>query len=72
MKGRSTLTNLLVTLECWTSILEEGLGLDVIYLDFKKAFDTVSYRKLLQKLRGLRLDHTLVTGFRDSMRKTEQ
>jgi len=32
-KGRSTPTNLLVTLECWTRILEEGSGLDVIYLD---------------------------------------
>jgi len=59
MKGRSTLTNLLVTHECWTSILEEGSGLDVIYCDFKKAFDTVSHRKLLQKLRGLRLDDIL-------------
>ena len=32
-KGRSTPTNLLVTLECWTRILEEGSGLDVIYLN---------------------------------------
>jgi len=52
MKERSTLTNLLVTVECWTSILEEGSGLDIIYLDFKKAFDTVSHRKLLQKIEG--------------------
>ena len=59
MKRRSTLTNLLVTLECWTSILEEGSGLDVIYLDYKKAFDTVPHQKLLQKLKGLRLDDVL-------------
>jgi len=45
MKGRSTLTNLLVT-------LEDGSGLDVIYLDYKKAFDTVPHQKLLQKLKG--------------------
>jgi len=30
---RSTLTNLLETLEAWTRIIEEGLELDVIYLD---------------------------------------
>ena len=59
MKGRSTLTNLLVTLECWTSILEDGSGLDVIYLDYKKAFDTVPHQKLLQKLKGLKLGDTL-------------
>ena len=33
VKGRSTLTNLLETIEAWTRIIEEGLGLDVIYLD---------------------------------------
>jgi len=59
MKGRSTLTNLLVTLQCWTSILEEGSGLDVIYLDYKKAFDTVPHHKLMQKLKGLKLGETL-------------
>jgi len=59
MKGRSTLTNLLVTLECWTSTLEDGSGLDVIYLDYKKAFDTVPHQKLLQKLKGLKLGDTL-------------
>ena len=50
-----TLANLLVTLECWTSILEEGSGLDVIYLVYKKAFSTVPHQLLLQKSRGLRL-----------------
>ena len=59
MKRRSTLTNLLVTLECWTNILEEGSGLDVIYLDYKKAFDTVPHQKLLHKLKGLRLGDVL-------------
>ena len=59
MKRRSTLTNLLVTLECWTSILEEGSGLDVIYLDYKKAFDTVPHQKLLQKLKALKLGEVL-------------
>jgi hypothetical protein len=27
-------------LEEWTATIEEGLDLDIIYLDFKKAFDT--------------------------------
>ena len=57
-KGRSTLTNLLVTPECWTSILEEVSGLDVIYLDYKKAFDTAPHQKLVQK-KGLQLGETL-------------
>ena len=46
-QGRSTLTNLLVTLECWTGILKDGLGLDIIYLDYQKAFDRLVYLTVL-------------------------
>ena len=50
-KGKSCLTNLLETLESWTRLLDEGYGIDVIYLDYKKAFDTMSHRKLIAKLK---------------------
>jgi len=49
--GRSTLTNLLETLESWTRLLDEGYGLDVAYLDFRKAFDRVSHNKLLERMK---------------------
>jgi len=49
--GRSCLTNLLETFEAWTRILDEGYGLDVIFLDYRKTFDTVPHRRLLEKLR---------------------
>jgi len=42
---------LLETLESWTGLLDAGYGIDVIYLDYKKAFDTVPHRKLIEKLR---------------------
>jgi len=50
VKGRSCLTNLLEVLEAWTRILDEGYGFDVIYLDYRKAFDTVPHMRLLKKL----------------------
>jgi len=50
-RGRSCLTNLLETFEAWTRILDEGYGLDVIFLDYCNAFDTVPHRQLLEKLR---------------------
>ena len=49
-EGRSCLTNLLETLEAWTQIIEEGDGIDVAYLDFRKAFDLVSHKHLLFKM----------------------
>ncbi|CAL4073660.1 unnamed protein product, partial [Meganyctiphanes norvegica] len=46
-EGRSCPSNLLTTLEDWTSILEGGDCVDVAYLDFSKAFDLVSHKHLL-------------------------
>ena len=37
-------------LDYLTHHLDEGYSIDVIYLDFQKAFDTVPHRRLLQKL----------------------
>ena len=47
---RSCLTNLLEMMEYWTEILDEGDGIDVAYLDFRKAFDLVSHQHLLYKM----------------------
>ena len=51
--GRSCLTNLLEALENWTQTLDEGCGLDVVYsyLDYRKAFDSVPHRRLIEKLK---------------------
>ena len=46
-EGRSCLSNLLEVMECWTEILDESDGVDVAYLDFRKAFDLVSHKHLL-------------------------
>ena len=47
---RSCLTNLLETMEHWTEIIDEGDGIDVAYLDFRKAFDLVSHKHLIYKM----------------------
>lgn len=47
------MTNLLICIEKWTEIIEEGSPIDVIYTDFAKAFDRVSHAKLLQKAKSI-------------------
>ena len=49
--GCSCITQLLECCYDWIENLDEGIGTDVIYLDFAKAFDSVSHTHLLYKLR---------------------
>ncbi len=53
LHGGSCLTNLLNASEQWTSALDKKAGVDVIYFDFKKAFDCVSYLRMIHKLNKL-------------------
>ena len=53
MAGRSTTTNLIVYMDALTKLMEEGKAVDVLYLDFAKAFDKVPHLRLLQKCQGL-------------------
>jgi hypothetical protein len=50
LKKRSTCTNLLESVNDWSLALDKNLTTDVVYIDFQKAFDSVSHPKLLAKL----------------------
>ena len=52
INGRSCVTQLLDCIGEWTKQLDEGNSIDVIYLDYAKAFDTVPHLRLLKKLEG--------------------
>jgi len=61
IKGRSMLLQLLNMLDKWTHDLESGGQIDAIYTDSEKAFDKVSHKRLLNKIRNV---NTRVLGYR--------
>ena len=46
---KSCVTQLLMAMENWTDILHTGDAVEVLYVDFKKAFNSVSHIRLLKK-----------------------
>ncbi|MCG8047037.1 MAG: reverse transcriptase domain-containing protein [Candidatus Thiodiazotropha endolucinida] len=52
IKGKSCTTQLLEFLEDTSQAIDQGDSVDVVYLDFKKAFDKVPHQRLLKKLQG--------------------
>ena len=50
LPGRSCALQLLLVIEEWLTILDRKGAVDVVYLDFQKAFDRVPHQRLLRKL----------------------
>ena len=63
--GRSCITNLQLARELWVSAVDAGSRLDVIFVDFSKAFDKVPHERLLYKLQRIGLTGNLLSWIRD-------
>ncbi len=65
MEGRSCITNLLVSLENWTNIIDDKGSFDCIFLDFMKAFDAVPHERLLLKTSSYGIQGKILSWLRD-------
>ncbi|RMC07425.1 hypothetical protein DUI87_16893 [Hirundo rustica rustica] len=64
-RGRSCLTNLISFYDQVTRLVDAGKAVGVVYLDFSKAFDTVSHSTLLDKLAAHGLDRSTLCWVRN-------
>ncbi|KAI8510470.1 hypothetical protein Bbelb_113860 [Branchiostoma belcheri] len=72
-QGKSTVTNLLEALDVWTETLSHQVPVDVIFLDYAKAFDTVPHERLLRKLESHGIVGKLLQWIRTFLtRRTQQ
>jgi len=71
-KGRSCVTNLLDFVEYVSEYLDEGVPVDVVYLDFQKAFDRVPHVRLISKLIAVGINGKFVEWIKEWLKGREQ
>jgi hypothetical protein len=72
VSGRSCSTQLLESLEEWTTIIDDRGSVDTIYFDFQKAFDTVPHERLLKKLKDYGIQGNLLDWIRSFLSNRRQ
>ena len=72
MARKSCLTNLLEYLEELSELVDSGHAVDIVYLDFAKAFDKVPHKRLLMKCKGLGIDGDVLAWISEWLRDRSQ
>jgi Reverse transcriptase (RNA-dependent DNA polymerase) len=55
-----------------TELLDQGVPVDMVYLDFVKAFDTVPHKRLTKKLDGYGVTGNLLEWIREFLEGRKQ
>ena len=72
IKGRSTTSQLLEIMDNWTESFDLDTQIDGIYLDFKKAFDSVSHELLIHKLKSYNISDSMITWLSSFLNNRKQ
>ena len=70
--GRSTVTQLLVTVQEWMFNLDNNIPTDSVYLDFSKAFDSVPHKRLINKLKGYGVQGQIINWIKSFLTDRKQ
>ena len=70
--GRSTNSQLLMTINDWQKSLDTGAPMDIAYMDFKKAFDSVPHERLIYKLSKYGITGNLLLWIKDFLSGRQQ
>ena len=69
---KSWVLQLLEALDYWYKSVDEGKQVDTIYLDIRKAFDSISHRRFLQKLEAYGIEGEVLEWVRDFLKGRRQ
>ena len=71
-KGKSCTTHLIEVMDDWTSKLDGNDNINIIYIDFQKAFDSVPHERLLKKLYSYGIQGHLLGWIRNFLTNREK
>ena len=72
LSKRSTCTQLVESLQDWVIALKKNIPVDITYIDFKKAFETVSHPKLIHKLSSYGIRFELLAWIQEFLKNRSQ
>ena len=72
MAGRSTSLQLINVLEEWTEAIDSSKTIDCLYMDYRKAFDTVPHKRLLKKLEAYGIGQNMIDWLQDYLNERLQ